>query len=533
MNEQNKSQIIPNKNNKNYKTNGFYFPLEFQQIFTWLLLIFNSIYFYYFLLNELTKNYSKEIKIFIIIIHSFLLSLTLLFGFLSTYIDPSDSLLKKEIRKKNQLQKEGKHYLLEISRKYPFCLICCSNIYSTSKHCKKCNKCIENFDHHCNWLNNCVGKYNYGYFYLLVFIVLSDCLSISGFGFYLFFNANKERKKKFQLILIIIGSSINFGISINFLYLFVFHSYFIYSGITTYEYILRKNNDENKDENKDKNLNPNNNNNNDLNDLNDNNNKNLNNEIKKIRSLRKRKNSIIYNKNLITKKKEEKQLEIKRKKMTEIDSKKINKNILEKSDDINLLCQNRDIISYNNYVHPDLNKEKEIEKDKVSNILTNKDNHNDKKDKNKIFDIFQNLKKNNNYLIKTNNFFHLNNNSVKQTNNETYNEMKKNKISSNTLPFQNKALNVDIENYENNDEIKNKYNKNRNKVSSVELIQKLEKFSKKESLQKGNKNSLYEIKDELIIIDNENPKDNIFNTIVEEIYTNKASTKGIDINKKI
>ena len=111
--------------------------------------------------------------------------------------------------------------------------------------------------------------------------------------------------------------------------------------------------------------------------------------------------------------------------------------------------------------------------------------------------------------------------------------MKKNKISSNTLPFQNKALNVDIENYENNDEIKNKYNKNRNKVSSVELIQKLEKFSKKESLQKGNKNSLYEIKDELIIIDNENPKDNIFNTIVEEIYTNKASTKGIDINKKI
>ena len=165
MNEQNKSQIIPNKNNKNYKTNGFYFPLEFQQIFTWLLLIFNSIYFYYFLLNELTKNYSKEIKIFIIIIHSFLLSLTLLFGFLSTYIDPSDSLLKKEIRKKNQLQKEGKHYLLEISRKYPFCLICCSNIYSTSKHCKKCNKCIENFDHHCNWLNNCVGKYNYGYIY--------------------------------------------------------------------------------------------------------------------------------------------------------------------------------------------------------------------------------------------------------------------------------------------------------------------------------------------------------------------------------
>ena len=95
MNEENKSQIIPNKNSKNYKVNGFCLPLAFQQVFTWFLMIFNSIYFYYILLEELSKNYSKEIKIFIVIIHSFFFSLTLIFGFLSTFIDPSDSLLKK------------------------------------------------------------------------------------------------------------------------------------------------------------------------------------------------------------------------------------------------------------------------------------------------------------------------------------------------------------------------------------------------------------------------------------------------------
>ncbi|KAI9793298.1 MAG: palmitoyltransferase swf1 [Piccolia ochrophora] len=38
-----------------------------------------------------------------------------------------------------------------------------------SKHCRICKHCIEKHDHHCAWVNNCLGYNNYHHFLLLLF----------------------------------------------------------------------------------------------------------------------------------------------------------------------------------------------------------------------------------------------------------------------------------------------------------------------------------------------------------------------------
>lgn len=48
----------------------------------------------------------------------------------------------------------------------PTCEVICS---SDSRHCYVCNRCVERFDHHCQWINNCVGLRYINQFILILY----------------------------------------------------------------------------------------------------------------------------------------------------------------------------------------------------------------------------------------------------------------------------------------------------------------------------------------------------------------------------
>ena len=38
------------------------------------------------------------------------------------------------------------------------------------RHCTLCGFCVDRYDHHCPWVNNCIGKGNYAQFYIFVLL---------------------------------------------------------------------------------------------------------------------------------------------------------------------------------------------------------------------------------------------------------------------------------------------------------------------------------------------------------------------------
>ncbi|KAJ2496993.1 Eukaryotic peptide chain release factor GTP-binding subunit [Coemansia sp. RSA 1972] len=62
-----------------------------------------------------------------------------------------------------------------------YCTTCRIYRPPRASHCRSCDNCVEHEDHHCIWLNNCIGRRNYRYFYSFLFSITAVALYIMAF----------------------------------------------------------------------------------------------------------------------------------------------------------------------------------------------------------------------------------------------------------------------------------------------------------------------------------------------------------------
>lgn len=93
--------------------------------------------------------------------------------YLATKITPTDSIQLRHlaaIEKGEEFDSKGISSYCQACQTHISTLL--ASLDKHSFHCKKCERCVEYFDHHCKWLNNCIGAKNYFEFFGLILLVL-------------------------------------------------------------------------------------------------------------------------------------------------------------------------------------------------------------------------------------------------------------------------------------------------------------------------------------------------------------------------
>ena len=107
-----------------------------------------------------------------LLIISILIMCSLFFCYLALlYKDPGSKKVKNNIRELFQL-------IVNDETINDYCPHCAVKIVPYQKHCIICDICTEEFDHHCYWINGCVGKNNILYFRVFLFITYVKTLII-------------------------------------------------------------------------------------------------------------------------------------------------------------------------------------------------------------------------------------------------------------------------------------------------------------------------------------------------------------------
>ncbi|KAI8073174.1 DHHC palmitoyltransferase-domain-containing protein [Gongronella butleri] len=122
-----------------------------------------------------------------------------------------------------------------------FCDTCLIYRPPRASHCRQCNNCVEIEDHHCIWLNNCIGKRNYRSFYAFVVTGTLLCFYILAFTIVQLVLMYQEQNPR-AFVAIIQQAPVTFALALISLLMLVpvgsltsYHCYLTLRGITTHE----------------------------------------------------------------------------------------------------------------------------------------------------------------------------------------------------------------------------------------------------------------------------------------------------------
>ncbi|XP_075825884.1 palmitoyltransferase ZDHHC8 isoform X2 [Microtus pennsylvanicus] len=131
------------------------------------LLVGSSTLFFVFTCPWLTRAVSPAIPVYNGILFLFVLA-----NFsMATFMDPgvfprADEDEDKEDDFRAPLYKNVDVRGIQVRMKW--CATCHFYRPPRCSHCSVCDNCVEDFDHHCPWVNNCIGRRNYRYFFLFL-----------------------------------------------------------------------------------------------------------------------------------------------------------------------------------------------------------------------------------------------------------------------------------------------------------------------------------------------------------------------------